>query len=199
MDPEMARPVAATSETGQFGRKLKFGDILDQADDSEFLPLPLNDIAVLVSTWIRLVNDNEPPRVEQEATGDQLLALRARLMAGLVPHADFSVWRPHGARMLRQLKFHAHHPPPGGGWSTREIAGPTSYEDWKGCWDALCICDGSPAGRLACQTGLVCNAHSQTGNDPPGVLVDNCAGRHQVQIRTSRACAPTGCPGTFRR
>ena len=29
--------------------------------------------------------------------------------------------------------------------------------------------------------------------------MDNRAGGHQVQIRTSRACAPTGCPGTFGR
>ena len=39
---------------GRLGRVLKLGNILHQADDSEILPLPSNDIAVLVSTWIRL-------------------------------------------------------------------------------------------------------------------------------------------------
>ena len=52
----------------------------------------------------------EPPSVKQEATGDQLSALRSRWAAGLTPFADFAVWRPQGARLLRQLKFQAHFP-----------------------------------------------------------------------------------------
>ena len=71
----------------------------------EIVPLLANDVTALVTTWARFVNDNEPSSIEQESTGDQLSTLRAP-----VPYADFSVWRPHGARMLRQLKFQAHYP-----------------------------------------------------------------------------------------
>ena len=118
-------------------RKIKLGNILDQPDDSAIAPLPANDVPALVASWARLVNDTELPSAEQEATGDPLTALRARLNAGLVPYADFSVWRPHGARMLMQLKFQAHHPAPDGGWRTREIAGPPSYEEWRCSWSVF--------------------------------------------------------------
>ena len=83
---------------------------------------------------VSLVNDHEPPSVEQEATGEQVSAMRARLLAGMVPHADFAAWRPHGTRMLRQLKFQAHFPTPGGGWRTREVAGPATFDEWRGSW-----------------------------------------------------------------
>ena len=63
--------------------KMKMGNILDQADDSEIAPLPANDVTALVASRARLVNDNEPPSAEQEATGDQLAPLRARLNARL--------------------------------------------------------------------------------------------------------------------
>ena len=52
-------------------------------------------------------------------------------------HNFWQGWRPHGARTLRQLKFQAHYPTPGGGWRKREIAGPTSFDEWRGCWEVL--------------------------------------------------------------
>lgn len=136
LQPERPRPAECAVDFLRV-RKLKLGNILDQADDSEIPPLPANDITALVAAWARNVNDSEPPTVEQEATGDQISTLRARLLAGMVPYADFSVWRPHGARLLRTLKFQAHYPTPGGGWRTREIAGPTSYEEWRSSWEVF--------------------------------------------------------------
>ena len=56
--------------------------------------------------------------MKQQAMGDEVSALRARLTAGLVPYADFAV-EPHGAWILRQLKYQAHFASPVGGWRTR--------------------------------------------------------------------------------
>ena len=97
------RSSAVESNASSGERKLK-------KDDSEISPLPPNDDSALIASWARLVNDSEAPSVEQVASGDQLSAQRARLVAGLMPYADFSAWHPHGARMVRQLKFQAHLP-----------------------------------------------------------------------------------------
>ena len=94
---------AVESDASRGVRKLK-------KDDSEISPLPPNDVSALIASGTRPVNDSEPPSVEQVASGDQLSAPRAPLVAGLVPRADISVWRPPGARMLRELKFQAHLP-----------------------------------------------------------------------------------------
>ena len=118
------------------------GNVLDQSDYSEIPPLPSNDVSALIASWIRLVKDSEPPRVQQEATGDQL-------SVGLIPYADFAVWRRHGSRLFRQLnKFQAHYPTQGGGRRSRE-AGPETFEEWRGSWDvfafAMELLQASPA------------------------------------------------------
>ena len=43
---------------------MKMGNVLDQSDDSEIPPLPSNDVSALIASWIRLVKDSEPPRVD---------------------------------------------------------------------------------------------------------------------------------------
>ena len=110
--------------------------------------------------------------MEQEATGEQLSALRARLNAGLVPYADFAVWRPHGARLLRQLEFQAHFPSPGGGWRTKEIAGPSSFWRLEGELGSLRICHGGIASCITSSVREVRVAHREVGRYVSRFLVD---------------------------
>jgi len=113
------------------GRKFKISSVLDQSDDTELSPLPQHAVAEMIEQWRVSSNDGECPAPEQEATGEQLAALRSRLKAGLTPYADFAIWRPFGTRLGRHLKFLAHFPTSGSGWRSREINGPPTFSDWR--------------------------------------------------------------------
>ena len=76
------RASAVESNASRGVRKLK-------KDDSEISPPPPNDVSALIASC--LVNNSEASSVEQVASGDQLSAPRARLVAGLVPRADISL------------------------------------------------------------------------------------------------------------
>eukprot|EP00973_Karenia_brevis_P081489 11296245-Karenia_brevis.AAC.1 len=76
--------------------------VLDQADHSETTLLDADVLRGWIQTWKEKENDGEDPAEdEEEATGLQLTALHARLQSGLVPFADFGVWRPFGHRLGR--------------------------------------------------------------------------------------------------
>lgn len=130
--PAPAAPVVAT--TGDQERKVKLSLVLDQGDETEVRPLNPGDIRAAIADWRELENDGEDPLEEEEATGDQLIALDFRLKQGATPFVDFAVWKPFGARFGRLLKFVAYVPQPTGGFVTKEINGPASFEEWKKSW-----------------------------------------------------------------
>ena len=126
--------LAGASSPGLVERKIKISAVLDQGDDSEVKPMDPAKIRVMISEWRELENDGEDPQEEEEATGDQLASLDFRVRQGGTPFVDFAVWRPFGARFGRLLKFSAYLPLPSGGFQTKEINGPASFEDWKKSW-----------------------------------------------------------------
>ena len=88
----------------------------------------------------------------------------------------FSVWRPHGARLFRTLKFQAHYYlAPSSGWRTREIAGPTSYEEWRSSWDVFAF-------AVEVLQAAASRARLQRYAGHIRVLADRCHGR--LQCRT---------------
>ena len=115
-------------------RKIKVSTVMDQGDDSEISPVPQEDISAMIGAWVEKVNDGEEPAEEQEATGDQLSCLQARLLLLLTPYVDFAVWRPFGARLGRVLKFQGHYQTPDGTWRARELSGPPTFLEWCRCW-----------------------------------------------------------------
>lgn len=116
------------------GPKIKLASVLDQADDSEIRPLPMDTVRGLIAKWKRDANDGENPAEAEEATCEQLSALDFRLKAGQPPFVDFAVWRPFGASLARQLRFKAYVPLPGGEFQVRELAGPPSFDEWLRAW-----------------------------------------------------------------
>ena len=108
--------------------------VLDQAGDTEIAPLDPKDLSGLVDDWRTLENDGEEPTEEEEATADQMASLEARARSGATPYADFGVWRPHGQRMERALKFVVHHLQTDGTTKPSEINGPDSYSQWIKSW-----------------------------------------------------------------
>ena len=108
--------------------------VMDQGDDSEVKALLPGDLRTLISEWMVLENDGEEPLEEEEATGDQIAALDARIKNGAPPFADFGIFRPFGLRLGRALKFVVHHMAADGKAQSKEINGPSSFEEWSKCW-----------------------------------------------------------------
>ena len=131
-----APPVTATPAitAGSPARKLKIAAVLDQADDSEATPMDPSTAARVIEDFVMKENEGEDLRLFEEATVDQLSALKFRVDSGSTPFADFAVWRPYGARLGRLLKFQAFFPLPNGGFQMKELSGPPDFEDWKKCW-----------------------------------------------------------------
>ena len=115
-------------------RKVVTSKILDQGDDTEVKPLDAVELRRLTTEWIARENDGEEPVEEEEATGDQIAALDARMKNGDAPFADFGIFRPYGARLGRAMKFVVHHVGVDGAVQSKEINGPGSFEEWSKCW-----------------------------------------------------------------
>ena len=114
--------------------KVKLSTVLDQGNDTEIKVMGTAQLRVLLSKWKRESNDGEEPAEDEEATAEQISALAHRLRLGSTPFVDFGIWRAHGSDLSRVVKFAAHFPLPGGGYSTKEIVGPSSYAEWEKSW-----------------------------------------------------------------
>ena len=109
-------------------------NVLDQADETEVVPLDVSEVRDLAIRYQRL-NCGVSATAAEEATADQIAAIKAKVDMDVVPYADFAVLRPHGARLGRALRFTAKV------WSAeamqytnREIPGPSSFEEWRRSW-----------------------------------------------------------------
>ena len=115
-------------------RKVKLALAIDQADDSETVPLKAEGVRKLIEDFKEFGNDGEELPAEEEPQGDQLTALKFRLDVGATLFADFGIWRPFFTRLNRMLKFTAYFSIPAGGFQTKEFAGPPSLDEWSKSW-----------------------------------------------------------------
>ena len=118
---------------GQITRKVKLSNVLDQGDDTEVVPIENTRLRELLAQF-KTRNDNEDIQEDEEISRDQLTALDSRVLQGSAPYADFSVWRPYGARFERTMKFVAFVVGATGEWVRKEIAGPQNHTEWLKSW-----------------------------------------------------------------
>ena len=75
------------------------------------------------------------PGSDNDPSPDQLSALRQVIAAGALPFACFTIFGPHGQRLLRKQTFTGYQLNVATGeWSKREQPGPASYHAWHRCW-----------------------------------------------------------------
>jgi hypothetical protein len=132
--PDAAASAAPTPVSSLVERKIKLSSVMDQGDDTEVRPMDPATVRRLIGEWRQFENDGEDPREDEEATGDQLASLDFRLKQGSTPFVDFGVWRPYGARLGRMLKFSAYYPLASGGFQSKEINGPGTFDEWLRSW-----------------------------------------------------------------
>ena len=113
-------------------RKLKLSSIIDRTLDSELKPLKTVDVRAMFREY-RRIRGGEPGE-DIEPTSDQLGALKQVLDSDAPPYADFSVWGPHGRRLLEKLVYVAFIFNPDGTWVRQELPGPPDAESWWASW-----------------------------------------------------------------
>ena len=143
--PVAAGPGGGAGVSGASGTinplmKVCMRTVLDQACDGEVEALSLKELEDCRAHY-RAVVGADPPK-DQTPSDNQLSALCRKLEMGLVPFADFSVWKMYGNRSERELKFRVQMREVGGGLRPVEVSGPSSFEAWEQSWlvyKAACI------------------------------------------------------------
>lgn len=123
------QPAASTGGT----RKLKLSAILDPTLDAEIIPLSTGERAELYKNYKERFGDF--PGADNDPSLDQLAALRQVLASGSLPFACFTIFGPHGQRLLRRQTFTGYQLNVATGeWSKREQPGPSNYHQWHRAW-----------------------------------------------------------------
>ena len=122
-------PTATSSHTME--RKMKFVNVLDQSDESEFNIIDDRIHAKLMGTFVTLTGGLPAP--DEEPTREQLSALHRKVyVLNQPPYADFAVFTPHNKRFLKAMKYRTFVPTMEGGYMAKEVPGPASYSQWLG-------------------------------------------------------------------
>ena len=115
-------------------RKVKVASVVDQADDAEVIAMDVTLVRRLQAEYTA-ANDGIPPDSDEENDSAQLVALKSKLDADVVPYADFAVYRPFGHRLASAKKFQAHiWKPTESTFVIKELPGPPDFREWLRCW-----------------------------------------------------------------
>ena len=122
-------PTASGSHSVE--RKMKFVNVLDQADESEFNVIDDKAHARLMGNFVNLTGGL--PAVDEEPTREQLSALHRKVFVlNQPPYADFAVFTPHNKKFLKAMKYRTFLPTMEGGYMAKEVPGPATYSQWLG-------------------------------------------------------------------
>ncbi|CAE7648821.1 unnamed protein product [Symbiodinium sp. CCMP2592] len=125
--------VAAGPASPSGGRKLKLSAILDPTLDADVVVLEQTETQTLYTEYKKKYGDF--PSHESDPSLDQLSALKQVLQAGAAPYTDFSLFGPHGLRLLRKQSFTAYVLNVSTGeWTKKEQPGPGSFHAWYEAW-----------------------------------------------------------------
>ena len=132
--------------------KIKAAAIIDQGLDVEVAMLAPEELAAARRRF-QTVEGDDPLEVE-EVTDAQLSALHGKIsLLGMAPFVDMGVGGPYGDRIARTMKFTSRHlDPHTGTWTSTEIPGARTLEDWNAAWrvfrTAMIMLGGAPAAVL---------------------------------------------------
>jgi len=109
---ETARPASssASASTGApapaASKKTKLSSLVDITADAELVKVSDATIRNMYVDYCTVRGDH--PHEDIEPTDEQLSALHQLIVSGSAPYADFSIWGPHGRRMLKRMVLSAH-------------------------------------------------------------------------------------------
>ena len=110
-------------------RKLKYGQILDQADEGEFVCHGEEMRAFWYGRYVEKMGGL--PADQENPTLEQMSALSRRVKTLLLPpYTDFSVWTPFSRKVLKMAKYQTFVMQGDGSFVARTVAGPGDYQQW---------------------------------------------------------------------
>ena len=127
-------PPPPTSATAGEPR-LKLSSILDPVLDTELVRLLQAEITKLFAGYEQ--KRGAEPSEEIEPTVEQISAIAQVLKSDLAPYACFSIFGPHGRRLLQKLMYMSWTYLPNGSWQRRELPGPPSFDFWWASYRVL--------------------------------------------------------------
>ena len=126
---------SSTTSTLQGDRKLKFSQVLEQGDETEFLCEPEAAKAAYYSKFVavmgNLPEEAEDPSIEQLSA----LARRVTLKQGI--YVDFAVWVPYSRKHMRAAKYQSFLLQDDGSFLSKMMAGPSCFRHWQASFRVL--------------------------------------------------------------
>ena len=121
------------------------------------------------------------PHEDCEPTHDQLAAVLQLTRSDSTPYVDFSLFGPHGKRMVHKLHLVAHHYEPSDGtWRRQDLPGPPNFDAWYRSWQvyrcAMLLIRASPSEPLDLYGELI-RTLSQTYGQSVWFLIYQADGR----------------------
>jgi len=159
----------AATAFGPTVRKIKLGNILRQADDTE---VPVVDDSIMstgYARWERLHGIGSRPPPDADVTSEQITGLAHVLEAGSVPYCDFAIWGPHGHRRERKLRLTGSVFNSDGSFRTVELVGPPTLDVWMDSYQvmitAFIMLDALDLGVLHAYRDHIQRLHARYGPD----------------------------------
>eukprot|EP00435_Cladocopium_sp_Y103_P055438 s1434_g18.t1 len=167
-------------------RRVKLSSILDPTLDADIVAMSNQEQA-------------EAYRQYPQTVTHQLSGLSQVLAAGSVPFCCFTVWGPHGQRLLRKQTFTSYQLNVASGeWSKKELPGPSNYHSWYQSWrvfrTAMLLLQACDAERLDCYAETIRGFVTQFG-DEAWFLISKADSQmrseHLERIRRQMRATPT--------
>ena len=139
-------------------RKVKMSTLVDTTLDACVSALDQETLEGLFARY--KASRGDFPHADIEPTEDQISAVSQLLKHGAAPYVDFSIFGPHGRRLLRKLTFISYqYNAPEGSWKRLELPGPPDFDAWWKCWmvlsTTLLLLEAVKAERLALYGELI--------------------------------------------
>ena len=185
----------APAPGGPQARKLKLSAVLDPTLDAEIQPLGDAEVTGMYERYRNRYGDF--PSVDADVSRDQLAALSQVLAAHAVPYADFSIFGPHGQRLLRRQTFQSYSLNVSTGeWAKKEQPGPGSFYEWYKAWrcyrTALLLLEAAEAERLDAYAEHIRGFVTQFGEEAWPFIFRQPLER-RGHTRAHAPCTPRGC------
>jgi len=127
---------AQQTEEAPADQLVSLSDVLDQAARGTAKLMTFTELAACRARYAEVAGDH--PQEEHTPSAEQLSALRAVLVTGKAPYADFGVWGPYGSRLARFRKTEAA-VFVGNELVHKRADGPESFESWLSAWELFSV------------------------------------------------------------
>ena len=131
MTPPAALP-SVPVVTSTSVRRVKLSQVLSQLDDTE---VDLVSETEMFSRYEVLYGKGQRPHQDHEPSIEQLSALKALADSGQCPYADFAIFQPHAARIMKRIKFSGLIMGKSGALMHAELYGPPDIESWRASYE----------------------------------------------------------------